>query len=184
MLLVFDLNGVLVHSQFHRLAGNQGVRIGNKQVWLRPGARELLLAMAGCRLAIWSSMQLSNVQAIVQHFFADIPFEFVWGREHCQPAPNYGSIKDPRQLPGYPQCVIFDDSPEKIPAELQRQHWWRVPTYRPELSDDQFLLELINVLAELPSLRSRAGTPPGQHTPCPGGQPAPAACTAASPPQQ
>jgi beta-phosphoglucomutase-like phosphatase (HAD superfamily) len=152
MQLVFDLNGVLVHTQYHRLNENQeyldnATLVGNKHVWLRPHARELLLALnaTGVKPAIWSSMQLGNVQAIVQRFFSDVDFAFVWGREHCDTGPNYTSIKDVGKVP---DCILFDDTAEKIPAD-KRAQWWPITTYTPSLVNDEHLVVLRGALAEL-----------------------------------
>ena len=150
---VFDLNGVLVHSQYHRLNDyheqlSSAVTVGNKHVWVRPYAHELLLSLntAGIKPAIWSSMHLANVQAIVDRLFANIEFAFVWGREHCDTGSNYTSIKDVSKISS--NCVLFDDTPEKVPAE-RRSQWWPVQTYTPDLIDDTALSILQGVLAEL-----------------------------------
>jgi len=113
-LCVFDLDETLVHSSLLPFDGSTPVRVGQLLVHtkLRSHARELLLTTAKrCDVALWSAGQEVYVCAIVERFFADVPFQFVWAYDKCTKWRQVIIVPDPApsELHGDTPTVIVDE---------------------------------------------------------------------------
>jgi len=74
-----------------------------------PGIRELLQALQekGIRLAIISNKTEKTAMKIAKHYFADVPWEFVWGNNGQRPL-------KPALEAGYLACDTLGLKPEEI----------------------------------------------------------------------
>jgi hypothetical protein len=145
-LLVFDLNGVLIH------------RTSLSDFVLRPGAINLLQFLSSrCDLAIWSSAKKDTVKRIYRSMFSSSAlapkdsFIFVWNQNQCtineteQDAGKPSFLKEISQiLKQYPQfdydggCFLIDDSISKLRSNPPSSSIC-VPTYSGEASDIELL---------------------------------------------
>ena len=69
-LVVFDLNGVLLHHERHGEATPPGLAVGsvaNRRAWLRPGAHDMLRGLLddGFDVALWSTAKPEAMRALV-----------------------------------------------------------------------------------------------------------------------
>ena len=88
-LLIFGLRGTLIDRQqaSMRVTGPlPAATCGPYHVWQRPHAIDVLQRLSRTNdLAVWSSATHRNTAPFVKAVFSDVPFQFVWSREHCAP---------------------------------------------------------------------------------------------------
>lgn len=144
-LVILDLNGTLLDSTHHSRHTTQppDARARSKSVYFRPDLRaflEWLFSVA--RVAVWSSNERANVQALVELAFTPAQREqlvFVWDRLYCEPgAGRYETLKpldrvrhwfDINSSAVRPMVLlIVDDSTHKILAS-DRAHHVLVPPF-------------------------------------------------------
>nr|CCC91486.1 conserved hypothetical protein [Trypanosoma congolense IL3000] len=139
-LLVFGLRGTLL-ERIHASRVPSGMpggalTVGMSRVWLRPGAKEMLLALQQyCTLALWSSTTARNTAPLVEAVFNQssqkVDFAFVWSREHTTADEfrrasatsrddQHATVKDLREVyRRFPEIatpcntVLIDDTPSK-----------------------------------------------------------------------
>eukprot|EP00759_Apiculatamorpha_spiralis_P011313 PhF_6_TR18709/c0_g1_i1/m.27339 len=91
LLLIFGLRGTLLErlslSETPTTLSRRPTHTFTKyNLWLRPGAQHVLSQLSKtCDLAIWSATPQRNTVPLVQTALPDIPFQFIWYRDHTIP---------------------------------------------------------------------------------------------------
>lgn len=138
-LVILDLNGTLLDSTHRSRHTVQppDARARSKSVYFRPDLRAFLAWLFGvARVAVWSSNERANVQALVELSFTPAQREllvFVWDRLHCEPGVGrYETLKPldrvrhwllvTQSQPQPMMLLIVDDSTQKILASDRANH--------------------------------------------------------------
>ena len=88
-LVIFDLNGVMISRKYAKgeFVSNfpdGAFVLDNHLIWIRPGLDELFdYAFEHFEVAVWSSMQETNINKILPYVFKDRKLYFVWSQKHC-----------------------------------------------------------------------------------------------------
>lgn len=124
-LVILDLNGVLCCTAHKRLYPG-GELYRRKYLWRRPDTAAFLeWLFAHRRVAVWTSCEYQNANALVDLLFTPeqrAKLLFFWTRAECKLGPNFASYKPlARVWAAFPQynssnTRIVDDSPEKMIA--------------------------------------------------------------------
>ena len=143
-LLMFDLNGTLVHRT-------------SKNTVVRPGIAELSRLQDRFQLGIYSCATKKNVYPMVRQIedaVGEKLFCMVLHRGHCEDASDdvrrnigkwYAKQKPLYDRFGRRDVLLIDDERYKcLPKERDQLIW--VPTWNPSREDDQTLTTLVNAL--------------------------------------
>lgn len=84
-LVIFDLDETLMHSSNEWLGRACDFIAGNKMVYVRPHAIELILRLKNkYKIAIWTASYGKYTQETLTNLFGgDYVFEFIWERKQC-----------------------------------------------------------------------------------------------------
>ena len=147
-LLMFDLNGTLVH----RTSGGK-----NRHTIVRPGIAELSRLQDRFQLGIYSCATKKNVYSMVRQIEDSVGekiFCMVLHRGHCEDASEdvrrnigkwYAKRKPLYDRFGRRDVMLIDDERYKcLPNERDQLIW--VPTWDPRHEEDQTLPMLVNAL--------------------------------------
>ena len=148
-LVVFDMNGVLVHYEkygdrrFHGPQGSVGT-VKGRRVWLRPHMEMFVrrLLERGCSVALWSTARQDVLCELVRTALPpDVrdALTFVWDRRWCTHASGNELLKDLSTVWKSPalhgrfdasNTLLVDDSPRK--TRLNSPHTvYHMPSFDP-----------------------------------------------------
>ena len=144
LVVVFDMNGVLLHRAKSPVDFPSDGRVGKRHVYLRPFTQNLLRG----RYGYWTSANHDNALQMAKMVGGN-PL-FVWSRDKCTPFPqgeNPWSVKkDLKALFSFglsPENVLLvDDTEEKIMAGQEDNHLL-VPAFYPGRAEDKSLDSLL-----------------------------------------
>eukprot|EP00760_Papus_ankaliazontas_P004830 PhM_4_TR12190/c0_g1_i1/m.67092 len=91
LLVVFGLRGTLLERLAVTETPNNIPRapthlFAKYNVWLRPGATQALQRLTSVAdVAVWSATPMRNTVPLAQMAFPEVPFKFMWHRDHTSP---------------------------------------------------------------------------------------------------
>lgn len=147
-LLILDLDETLIYASDKALPRPADFFVLPYAVYLRPGVKEFLEAVAGkFRLAVWTSSSPSYAREVVQALLSDPAIlEFMWASDRCTPKRDFETdtwcntknlAKVRRRGYDLRRVLMVDDSPEKHTRNYG--NLVRVRPFEGDLADDELV---------------------------------------------